>query len=120
MDGELTSLSMPTLSLSGLTSDGEGGFYALLQGEDDVRLLHYSYDPDTPTLPDTELVIFGLRDSDTIRQAIGEFQRSNPTVRVNFQVLLDEELGATAEDVIRTLNTSSWRGKGPICFCWTA
>ena len=113
VDGELTSLSMPTLSLSGLTSDGEGGFYALLQGEDDVRLLHYSYDPDTPTLPDTELVIFGLRDSDTIRQAIGEFQRSNPTVRVNFQVLLDEELGATAEDVIRTLNTELMAGKGP-------
>lgn len=41
VDGEPTSLSMPTLSLSGLTSDGEGGFYALLQGEDDVRLLHY-------------------------------------------------------------------------------
>ena len=113
VDGEPTSLSMPTLSLSGLTSDGEGGFYALLQGEDDVRLLHYSYDPDTPTLPDTELVIFGLRDSDTIRQAIGEFQRSNPTVRVNFQVLLDEELGATAEDVIRTLNTELMAGKGP-------
>lgn len=34
-------------------------------------------------------------------------------MRVNFQVLLDEELGATAEDVIRTLNTELMAGKGP-------
>ena len=112
VDGDLTSLSMPTWTVGGVVSDGEA-FTAILTGEDKSQIMRYVYDETTPTLPDKELVIFGLKDSNTIRQAIGEFQRRNPTVRVNFQVMLDENSGATAEDVIRALNTELVAGKGP-------
>lgn len=113
VDGDLTSLSMPVWGAEALAPDGTGGFYAILSGAEKYQIMRYVFDPETPSVPDTELVIFGLRDSNTVRQAIGEFQRRNPNVRVNFQVMLDGDSGATAEDVIRTLNTELVAGKGP-------
>ena len=112
VDGDLTSLAMPTWTLNGAAASGES-FYALLEGESSAQVMRYVYDENTPTLPDKELVIFGLKDNNTVRQAIGEFQRRNPTVRVNFQVMLGEDSAATAEDVIRALNTELLAGKGP-------
>ena len=113
VDGDLTSLCMPTLSLSGLISDGAGGFLGLLAGQEDIKLQRYVYDAGVPATPDTELTIFGLSDNNTVRQAIGEFQRRNPNVRVNYRVGLDDGSAATAEEVIRALNTELVAGKGP-------
>lgn len=113
VDGELTSLCMPTLSLSGLISDGAGGFLGLLAGQEDMKLQRYVYDAGVPATPDTELTIFGLNDNNTVRQAIGEFQRRNPNVRVNYRVGLTDGAAATAEEVIRALNTELVAGKGP-------
>lgn len=113
VDGDLTSLVMPNLNLVGLAPDGSGGFAALLGSEEDTQFVRYLYSAETPTNPDTELSIFSLHDNSTIRQTIGEFQRRNPNVRVNFRVGLDEGGSATTEDVIRTLNTELLAGKGP-------
>ena len=113
VDGELTSLCMPTMSINALSPDGSGGFYAFLSDESGYKLMRYVFDPDTPATPDTELTIFGLSDNNTVRQAIGEFQRRNPNVRVNYRVGLDGGAAATAEEVIRALNTELVAGKGP-------
>ena len=116
VDGGLTSLVMPNVGVSGLAGDGGDGFYALLNMQEDVfQLMHYVFDPDMPTDPDTELSIFSLKDNATIRQTIGEFQRMNPNVRVNFRVAMEngDDGSATAEDVIRALNTEILNGKGP-------
>lgn len=113
VDGDLTSLSMPTIALSALVSDGGDGFWGLLERDREYQVVHYVYSPDTPTTPDTELTIFGLQDNNTVRQAIGEFQRQNPNVRVNFRVMQPEGSGATTEDIIRALNTELLGGKGP-------
>lgn len=114
VDGGMTSLVMPNQTIQSIVSDGEDGFWAILSdGEDEYRLVHYDYDPDMPTDPDTELTIFALKDNSTVRQAIGEFQRANPNVRVNFRVAMGDDSAATAEDLIRTLNTEILNGKGP-------
>lgn len=113
VDGELTSLSMPDLSIAATASGPEGSFWALLTGEEGVEVMRYTYSADTPTNPDTELTIAALDDNATIRQAIGEFQRRNTSVKVNFQILLEGESAATPEDVIRALNTELLNGKGP-------
>ena len=113
VDGELTSLSMPDLSIAATASGPEGSFWALLTGEEGVEVMRYTYSADTPTNPDTELTIAALDDNATIRQAIGEFQRRNPNVRVNYRVGLDGGSAATAEEVIRALNTELVAGKGP-------
>lgn len=114
VDGGLTTLVMPNVTIAGLVGDGGDGFHALLStGENTFQLMHYVFDPDTPTNPDTELTVFSLKDNSTIRQTIGEFQRRNPNVRVNFRVALDENASATTEDIIRSLNTEILSGNGP-------
>lgn len=114
VDGGLTTLVMPNVTIAGLTGDGGDGFHALLStGENSYQLMHYVFDPNTPTNPDTELTVFSLKDNSTIRQTIGEFQRRNPNVRVNFRVALDENASATTEDIIRSLNTEILSGNGP-------
>lgn len=114
VDGGLTTLVMPNVTIAGLAGDGGDGFHALLStGENTFQLMHYVFDPDTPTNPDTELTVFSLKDNSTIRQTIGEFQRRNPNVRVNFRVALDENASATTEDIIRSLNTEILSGNGP-------
>lgn len=113
VDGELTSLSIPNMTPEMTISDSDGGFCVFLSTNDGVEVMRYTYSADTPTNPDTELTIAGLSDSSTIRQTIGEFQRRNSNVKVNYQVLLEEDSAATAEDVIRALNTELLAGRGP-------
>lgn len=112
VDGWLTSLAIPNNIIAALVSGSNEDFYAFL-GNSDFKLMHYVYSADTPLQPSTTLEIFSLYDNNTIRQAIGEFQRKNPDVRVNLRVGMDESSGATTEDVIRALNTELLAGKGP-------
>lgn len=114
VDGELTSLSTPSKSLAAVTEDASNGFYAVLRSPSGMSLMHYTYSADTPTLPDTELTIFTLEDHNIIRQAISEFQRQNPNVKVNLQIGLGNGAdAATVQDVIRSLNTEILNGNGP-------
>jgi len=112
VDGGLTSLMMPNLPLSQLIIGSSDDFYAFL-GMKDHQLMHYFYSADVQAEPDTVLEVFSLHDNNTIRQAIGEFQRKNPNVRVDLTVAMDEDTSATAEDIIRALNTELLAGKGP-------
>jgi len=118
VDGELTSLVMPTLSLDGLFDDGVGTYYAFLSGDaltggEGTQLLRFFFDESLPAEPDTTLNIFSLNDSTTVRLAIGAFQRKNPNVRVRLEVGLEDGDAATTEDVVRALNTQLIAGKGP-------
>lgn len=113
VEGDLTSLSLPSDMLGGVVSDGVDGFFAILSGMDGVKLMHYVYDPDIPAVPDTTLTIFGLKDNSTIRQAIGAFQQQNPNVRIDFRIASEGAASANTEDIIRTLNTELLNGDGP-------
>lgn len=113
VEGDLTSLSLPSVMLGGVVSDGTDGFFAALSGIDGVKLMHYGYDPDVPAVPDTTLTLFGMKDSSTIRQAIGAFQQQNPRVRIDFQIASEGAASANTEDIIRTLNTELLNGDGP-------
>lgn len=113
VDGDLTSLSLYSVMIGGVTSDGGDGFFAALSGENGLQLMRYAYDAGIPAVPDKVLTVFSLTDNSTVRQAIGTFQRQNPNVRVQFQIMLDDDSSAGAEDVIRTLNTELLNGNGP-------
>lgn len=114
VEGDLTSLGMPSKYVDAVSEDGTGGFYAVLGSESGYSLMHYFYSPDTPVQPDTELTIFSLKDSNILRQAISEFQHQNPNVKVNLQIgIANEEESATTQDVILSLNTEILNGNGP-------
>ena len=114
VDGSLTSLIMANITLSGLLRSGDGGFYSFLfnAGNMEVELVRFAFDPAIPAAPTMTIEIFSLHDNATVRQAIGEFQRRNPDIRVSLRIGTSGA-AATTEDVIRALNTEILAGRGP-------
>lgn len=113
VDGGLTSLMLPTYTAECVLNVGDGTYMCILSDGEKMVMMSYAFDESVPAKPDKELNIFSLYDSNTIRQAIGEFQRLNPDVRVNLNVAISEGSSATVEDVIRTLNTELLGGNAP-------
>ena len=113
IDGELTSLSMPTIYASSFV-EKDGVFYMI--GVDSqsqsCNLLRYRYDTNMASRPGNELVVYTLYENQTLRQAAGSFHRKNPDTKVNIQVGVGDD-AATESDQIRTLNTELLAGKGP-------
>lgn len=113
VDGELNSMSLPSANISSLLLDAKGGFYVAMHNQKAVSLSHYTYSADTPSVPVNELSVYALENNETVRQAIGEFQRANPDVKVTFRYGKSEDSAASVSDLIRTLNTELLAGKGP-------
>lgn len=114
IDGELTSLSIPSLYFDGVIETAPGEFYILFaDSESNNSIFKYEYDENISTLPGTELVVYTLKENNTLRQTAGELQRKNPDIRVNIMVGIDNESSVTKDDAVRALNTEIFAGKGP-------
>ncbi len=110
LDGTLSSLSMPTLWLAGFTFDSSGNYYVLYNSDSGYSMKQYVYDETVDSLPDRELNLYSLTDSNTLRQAAAVFQQDHTDVKVNFNIAMTPEEyrtadTATKEDYIRALNT---------------
>lgn len=112
LDGSLTSLNMPSLTLEAFVPVGEEEFVLLLSDGKNSSLMGYTYSPDTPTVPQTKLEVFGLEENKTVRQAMSLFQRQHPDVQVKYTVASAAE-GTTTSDQLRTLSTQLLSGQGP-------
>lgn len=112
LDGSLTSLNMPSLILEALVPVGKEEFVILLNDGKNTFLKGYTYSPDTPTVPQTKLEVFGLEENKTVRQAMSLFQRQHPDVQVKYTVASAAE-GTTTSDQLRTLSTQLLSGQGP-------
>lgn len=114
MESNLSSLNVPSLIFGSFAPDQKGGFYlAFSKYDGGIKLVRTAFDPNMPSVPDTELRVYSLYDNNTVRQAISDFQQSHPNVMVNFQVGITDESSATVSDVIRALSTEILAGKGP-------
>lgn len=113
VDGELTSLNMPSIQMLNFFSIKDNRFLVLYQSAEGYELLRYHYDATVSTVPSQELKIYSLRDNPTVRQAMSLFQRANPEVRVIFKTGMDENGEITRSDALRTLSTELLAGKGP-------
>ena len=111
LNGEGSSLSAPANLIMGMALDGGDSYYIALRTSLGPRVIHYTWSDETPSIPDTELTVFSLKDYPILRQAISEYQTQNPNVKVTLQIPSVE--GATTEDVIRALNTEILNGSGP-------
>ena len=109
-NGEGSSLSAHANVIVGMALDGGDGYYAALRTSLGPRVIHYTWSAETPSVPDTELTVFSLKDYPILRQAISEYQTQNPNVKVTLQIPSVE--GATTEDIIRALNTEILNGSG--------
>lgn len=114
IEGRQTSMGSPKFYVEGFAKGSQEDYFVLYGSMDETcKLSRYVYDPELPVEPETELTIFSLRDNNTIRQAVSEFQVANPNVKIDFQPVLNGENSAGAEDYIRTLNTEILAGNGP-------
>lgn len=114
VNGALTTLSDPSLGLISLAAmDDDSFMLASEDGNGNPKLLHYVYSADTPSVPETELKIYSLRDSNELRQILSKFQKDNPNILATLQLGMTGEDAVTASDALRTLATDILAGKGP-------
>lgn len=110
VDGRFCSLNDTRLGLCGFLALEDGDFLLLTTGEELVRL---SYDPDEPTMPEQQLKVYSLYETDRIRQAISAYQKENPEVWVDYQVGIAENSAVTLTDALKNLNMELLGGNGP-------
>lgn len=114
VDGALCSLSSPVTNVWQVAPGADGSFYALFLDSQSTPLLKsYRYDESVPTTPTTQLKVWSLEDSNTLRQAASGFQRQNPDVMVDFTVGVTPDSGILASDAINGLVTEMLAGEGP-------
>lgn len=114
VNGALTSLSDPSFGLYCMAALDDDSF--LLTGMDSEgkpKMLHYVYSADTPSVPETELKLYSLRDSNELRQIISKFQKDNPDILVTLEIGMSGNDAVTSSDALRTLATDILAGKGP-------
>ncbi|MCH5254186.1 MAG: hypothetical protein J1F41_04620, partial [Lachnospiraceae bacterium] len=110
IDGSLCTLGNPIYEISGMVMLENNEFLTLFGGG---RLVHYFYDPNASTVPNNQLKVYSLKESDTIRQAISLFQTANPDIFVKYDIGMEEGGSVTRDDALKSLNTKIIAGEGP-------
>ncbi len=109
IDGELCSFGNPAYEIQSMAALENNEFLALFGGG---RMIHYVYNPDIPTIPGKKLVVYGLEDNETIRQAVSLYQTVHPEVHIRFECGMNGD-SVTREDALKSLNTKIMAGEGP-------
>lgn len=115
IDGSLNSIGSPDTALISLARDENGSFYlAVYDGATgEGKILKYVYSADTPTVPDTELTVYSLRENDYLRQIAALFQKKYPDIYLNLETGMSDEDAVTSTDALKNLNTEILAGSGP-------
>ena len=110
IDGNLSTFGNPAHRILSVVLLENNEFLALF---DDSKLVRFTYDPDTPTVPNERLKVYSLKESSTIQQAISLYQMANPEVLVQYEVGMGQDNSITREDALKSLNTKIMAGEGP-------
>lgn len=113
MDGSMGTMGSAANSVINAIRGNDDDFYVLysLDKVSTNSLKHYVYEPDAAAVPGQTLRVFGLSDSDTVREAAIGFQKKYPDVKVEFTTS-GKQAGEVTSDDIRTLNTELLSGNG--------
>lgn len=118
IDGSLNSISSPATGFTDLERDKDGNFYLTgvdYSSESASRgfIYKYTYDPNTSSVPGTELKIYTLNESSLLKQAATVFQKKYPDIYLNIQTGMSGDDSFTSSDAVKVLNTEIMAGKGP-------
>lgn len=114
INGELCSLSDTSLALAGIVMINEKSYLiSAMDSMGNPKVLKYVYDEKASSVPEKQLKVYALEDSNLLRQAVANFQTTHQDTFVKVEIGISEENGVTAEDALRTLNTDILAGKGP-------
>ncbi|MCI8586638.1 MAG: carbohydrate ABC transporter substrate-binding protein [Lachnospiraceae bacterium] len=110
MEGNLSSLGDPKMSLAGMVVLPDNEFLILYTNG---KLYRYVYNPDIPTIPEEQVSIYSLTENYAVRQAVSLYQKQHPETYVRYEIGLNTGSGMTSEDAIKNLNTRLMSGSGP-------
>lgn len=113
-DASLTSLGSGGLQFYDMAVWGEDEiFLAVNDGEDQNKILRYSYDQDAAAVPKQEITVYALEEHAFLRRAVTLFQKKYPDIHVNLEFGTSGKDGVTWKDALSVLNTNILAGKGP-------
>jgi len=112
IEGDISSMGDSTMDIIDFAFGENSDYFVLYNSEGKCSLIYYVYDEEAKVVPDNQLVIFGLEENKTIKQAVSRFQKEHPEVRVNYKTGNWRENGTTKSDQIRVLNTELLGGNG--------
>ncbi len=113
LDGSLSSIgSVEGIFYAVCMMDAEHIFVCANDGRS-TNLLQYTYDSEAAAVPGSEITVYALDESATLRQAVTVFQSEHPDIYVNLQIGMSGEDSVTLEDALSVLNTDIMAGKGP-------
>lgn len=114
MDGSYGKMGNPECTVYSFYQGSEGDLYGLYRnyGTGEISMCRYYFDTEAPSVPDSTLSVYGLKESKTVEQAISIFQSAHPEVKVEYNYSVGE-YESVSTDQIRTLNTQILSGEGP-------
>ena len=110
IDGSLSSFNNPANNITGMVRLENDEFMTLFANG---KLIHYTYNPDIPTMPTEKVSVYSLKDNAAVRQAATLYQTANPELYVEYEVGMGEDNSVTREDALKKLNTLIMAGEGP-------
>lgn len=113
MDGEKYPLvSLDTIIQKFKVMDIDNYLILTVEGQKPVLRL-YSYDKGAKIEEKKELRIYALNSTDSLQTIIDGFREKYPNIQVRTEVGVDETLGITLEEAVRSLNVSLFAEGGP-------
>ena len=113
IDGSLASVSDQNMAFHALFKIDDKNFLLFAVNAGKERFFSYSYDETVSAVPEKQLTVYALEDSNVLQQIITAYQAKYPDVMVKKTIGMSGEDGVTAEDAIKTLNTQVLAGNGP-------
>lgn len=113
IDGSLASVSDQNMAFHALFKIDDKNFLLFAVNAGKERFFSYSYDETVLAVPEKQLTVYALEDSNVLQQIITAYQAKYPDVMVKKTIGMSGEDGVTAEDAIKTLNTQVLAGNGP-------
>lgn len=115
IDSGISTFGDSESQLMGLIEKGEKNFLAIFSdwANGGISVINYTYNPDIPSVPENQLVVYSLLENNAIRQAISSYAKEHPDTYVKYEIGLNYGDGVTQSDALKTLNTEIMAGNGP-------
>lgn len=111
--GDLSKSFVGMIAVADKENQGKDTFFILYS---DGSFMHYVYNPEIPTVPDTTLCIYSVYENEDIRRVVSAFQQKSPDVYVKYEVGVTDGNGVTKEDALKNLSTQLAAGQAPDVF----
>ncbi len=113
LDSSLTFMGTGNVVFYGVAMPDAENIFLGLSDKQGTKLLHYRYDRTAAAVPDQELTVYALDESNLLREAVAVFGQTHPDIYVNLQIGMSGEDSVTVEDALSVLNTDIMAKKGP-------